>query len=150
MSLIGGRTTGALGLSLSAMSCGMSVSTSLGECSASSSSQSKSARPRISVVIGFAREDQQPMRRWPARTPRRNVLKNSKNFLRVDGPARVMMAGVAKESAETTASVALYLNRRLRSPGNPRFKYSKLSCTLIVDYGTAFMGRASGRIHFGV
>ena len=73
-SLTGGRTTGALGLSLSAMSCGMSVSTSLGECSASSSSQSKPARPRISVVIGFAREHQQPMRRSPARTLRRKVL----------------------------------------------------------------------------
>jgi hypothetical protein len=61
-------------LSLSAMSCGMSVSTSLGECSASSSSQPKPARPRLSVVIGFAREHQQPMRRWPARTALRNVL----------------------------------------------------------------------------
>jgi hypothetical protein len=30
--------------------------------------------------------------------------KNSKNFLRVDGPARVMMVGVVKESIETTAS----------------------------------------------
>ena len=32
------------------------------------------------------------------------TVKNSKNFLRVDGPARVMIAGVAKESTETTAS----------------------------------------------
>ena len=32
------------------------------------------------------------------------TVKNSKNFLRVDGPARVMMAGVAKESTETMAS----------------------------------------------
>jgi hypothetical protein len=31
-------------------------------------------------------------------------VKNSKNFLRVVGPARVMMVGVAKESTETTAS----------------------------------------------
>ena len=30
--------------------------------------------------------------------------KNSKNFFRVDGPARVMMVGVAKDSRETTAS----------------------------------------------
>jgi len=32
------------------------------------------------------------------------TVKNSKNFLRVDGPARVMRVGVAKESTETTAS----------------------------------------------
>src|SRR5271165_1279379 len=41
-----------------------------------------------------------------------------------------MSAGAEKESDETTASsksdVALYLNLRLRSPCNPRFKYSKL------------------------
>jgi hypothetical protein len=45
------------------------------------------------------------------------TVKNSKNFLRVDGLARVMSAGTGKESTETTASsdVALYLNRRLRS-----------------------------------
>ena len=30
--------------------------------------------------------------------------KNSKNFLRVDGPARAMSAGAGKESTETTAS----------------------------------------------
>jgi len=30
--------------------------------------------------------------------------KNSKNFLRMDGPARVMMVGAEKESTETTAS----------------------------------------------
>jgi hypothetical protein len=33
------------------------------------------------------------------------TVKNSKNFLRVDGPARAMMAGVAKESGERTASL---------------------------------------------
>jgi hypothetical protein len=33
------------------------------------------------------------------------TVKNPKNFLRVVEPARVMMVGVAKESAETTASV---------------------------------------------
>jgi hypothetical protein len=32
------------------------------------------------------------------------TVKTSKNFLRVDGPARVMMVGVSKESGETTAS----------------------------------------------
>jgi hypothetical protein len=49
------------------------------------------------------------------------TVKNSKNFLRVVGPARAMSAGAEKESTETTASsesdVDLYLNRRLRSQG---------------------------------
>ena len=45
------------------------------------------------------------------------TVKNSKNFLRVVGPARAMSAGAEKESTEITASsdVDLYLNRRLRS-----------------------------------
>ena len=55
-----GHTTGALGLSFSAISCGMNVSTSLGACSPSSSSQSKPATPSTSVVIGLASEHQQP------------------------------------------------------------------------------------------
>jgi len=33
------------------------------------------------------------------------TVKNSKNFLRVLGPARAMSAGAKKESTETTASV---------------------------------------------
>ena len=32
------------------------------------------------------------------------TVKNSKNFFRVDGPARSMRIGAAKESTETTAS----------------------------------------------
>ena len=60
-----GRTTGALELSFSAISCGMKLITSLGECSPSSSSQSKPATPRTSVVFGFASEHQQPIRRLP-------------------------------------------------------------------------------------
>jgi hypothetical protein len=32
------------------------------------------------------------------------TVKNSKNFLRVVGPARAMSAGAEKESTETTAS----------------------------------------------
>jgi hypothetical protein len=47
------------------------------------------------------------------------TVKNSKNFLRVGGPARAMRVEVAKESTERTASsesdVALYLNRTLAS-----------------------------------
>ena len=50
VSFHGGRTTGALTLSFSAISCGMNVVTSLGACSPSSSSQSKPAMPRISAV----------------------------------------------------------------------------------------------------
>jgi hypothetical protein len=40
------------------------------------------------------------------------TVKNSKNFLRADGLARVMMVGVAKESMETTASSESDLGRR--------------------------------------
>ena len=61
-----GRTTGALALSLSAISCGMKVVTSFGECSPSSSSQSKPATPSTSVVIGLASEHQQPISVSPA------------------------------------------------------------------------------------
>src|SRR6185369_11876 len=61
-----GRTKGALGLSLSAISCSTKELRSLGECSPSSSSQSKPARPRISVVIGLASEAQQPISFLPA------------------------------------------------------------------------------------
>ena len=49
--------------------------------------------------------------------------KISKNFLRVDGPARVMIAGAAKESTETRASRPLtivprmYVIYYLRTPG---------------------------------
>jgi hypothetical protein len=32
------------------------------------------------------------------------TVKNSKNFLRVDGPARAMIAGAGKECTETTAN----------------------------------------------
>jgi hypothetical protein len=62
-----GRTTGALGLSFSAISCRMKLFKSFGECSPSSSSQSKPARPRISVVNGLASEDQQPICTLPSR-----------------------------------------------------------------------------------
>ena len=60
-----GRAIGALALSLSAISCGMKVLTSFGECSPSSSSQSKPATPSTSVVIGLASEHQQPIRVSP-------------------------------------------------------------------------------------
>ena len=70
----GGRTTGALRLSFSAISCGIRVPTSLGACSPSSSSQSKPASPRTSVVIGFASDDQQPKSGLPASRSRRKVL----------------------------------------------------------------------------
>ena len=48
-----GRTTGADGLSLSAINCGTSESRSLGPCSLSSRIQSKPASPSTSVVIGL-------------------------------------------------------------------------------------------------
>jgi hypothetical protein len=47
------------------------------------------------------------------------TVKNSKNFLRVDGPARVMMAGVAKESAETTASSESDIALKCCTKGSP-------------------------------
>ena len=46
-------------------------------------------------------------------------MKNSKNFLRVVGPARVMMVGVAKESAETTASSESDIGVRGYAKGSP-------------------------------
>src|ERR1019366_3763691 len=61
-----GRAIGALALSFSAMSCGMKVVTSFGECSPSRSSQSKPATPSTSVVVGLASEHQQPIRVSPA------------------------------------------------------------------------------------
>jgi hypothetical protein len=68
VSFHGGRTTGALGLSFSAISCGISDSTSFGACSASSSSQSKPATPTTSVVIGLPSDSQQPISVSPERS----------------------------------------------------------------------------------
>ena len=70
----GGRTTGALVLSLSAISCGANVSTSLGECSPSSSSQSKPASPTISLVTGWPSELHRPISRLRASTSARKRL----------------------------------------------------------------------------
>jgi hypothetical protein len=61
-SFAGGRTTGALRLSLSDISCGMRVRTSFGACSASSSIQSKPIVPSSSVTMGLASEAQHPIR----------------------------------------------------------------------------------------
>ncbi len=74
LSLAGGRTTGALGLSLSAINWGISVRTSFGACSASSSIQSKPTMPSNSVTIGLASEAQQPIRVSPPQTARRKLL----------------------------------------------------------------------------
>ena len=52
-SFVGTRTTGALWLPLSAISCGMRLSTSLGACSPSSRIQSKPATPSTSAAIGL-------------------------------------------------------------------------------------------------
>src|SRR6218665_2247074 len=62
-SLAGGRTTGALRLSLSAINWVSSVDRSLGACSLSSKIQSKSACPRISAVMWLGRDGQHPIRR---------------------------------------------------------------------------------------
>ena len=51
---------------MSAISCGMKLITSFGECSPSSSTQSKPATPSTSVVIGFASDAQQPINCLPA------------------------------------------------------------------------------------
>ena len=74
VSFHGGRTTGALTLSLSAISCGMKVLTSLGACSPSNRIQSKPAMPRISAVIGLLKLCQQPISSFFARMSRRNGL----------------------------------------------------------------------------
>ena len=75
-SLEGGRTTGALTLSFSAMSCGISDSTSLGACSPSSKIQSNPATPTTSVVIALPSEHQQPIRRLPPSRSWRKRLGN--------------------------------------------------------------------------
>jgi len=64
-SLQGGRTTAALGLPFSAISCGTKVVISFGACSPSSTSQSNPASPRTSVVMGLASEHQLPIRVSP-------------------------------------------------------------------------------------
>jgi hypothetical protein len=74
--LLVGRTNGALGLSFSAISWGMKVPTSLGECSPSSRIQSKPATPSTSVVMALASDDQQPIRVLPARRSRLKLLGN--------------------------------------------------------------------------
>ena len=47
------------------------------------------------------------------------TVKNSKNFFRVDGLARVMMLGVSKESGETTASSESDIAVRDYAKGSP-------------------------------
>ncbi|KZR37005.1 hypothetical protein A3N60_22890 [Klebsiella aerogenes] len=73
-SLVGTRTTGALWLPFNAISCGISVVTSFGACSASSTSQSKPASPNTSVLIGFARAHQQPICTWWAASAALNLF----------------------------------------------------------------------------
>ena len=62
--------------SVSAISCGMKLITSFGECSPSSRIQSNPATPSTSVVIGFASEHQQPIRRSPASRRRLKLFGN--------------------------------------------------------------------------
>src|SRR5438067_2353329 len=116
-----GRTTGALGLSLSAMSCSANVPRSLGACSPSSSSQSKPASPTISAVTGLVSDTQQPIRRLPARRSRLNAFgmaeygavivglrsANEARALRVERPAgnQVLHRGRIVTRAESHAAV---------------------------------------------
>ena len=72
------RVRDALGLSLSAINCGMSDSTSLGACSRSIKSQSNPATPMTSAVMGLPSESQLPMRVRPSRSARRKLLGNAR------------------------------------------------------------------------
>jgi hypothetical protein len=63
------------------------------------------------------------------------TVKNSKNFFRVDGPARVMMVGVAKESTETTASWESDIGRRGYAKASPFDQSYKGLCGVIVRRG---------------
>jgi hypothetical protein len=79
------------------------------------------------------------------------TVKNSKNFLRVVGPARVMMVGVAKESTETTASSSDPIEHRPANLSRKRPKPSldkQRELHRVRGFGKDYEERVAGGFNF--